>query len=56
MEQDLPVSESLPPAIASSELKEKAAQPRRLMAAAELAETIELDLARHPNSLRPDFE
>jgi hypothetical protein len=55
MDRDLPVSESLPPAIASSEPIETVAQQRQLMTAAELAETIELDLARHPNCPKAGF-
>jgi hypothetical protein len=52
---DSRVSERSPPAAASGEPIERIAQPRQLKTAAELAEMIELDLARHPDCPKEGF-
>lgn len=48
-------SESSPPAAARLEPIERTAQQRQLKTAAELAEMIELDLARHPDCPKEGF-
>ena len=53
--RDFPVSEISPPAAANLEPVEGVAQQRQLKTAAELAEMIELDLARHPDCPRAGF-
>ena len=50
-----PAAEHSSPAAADAEPVEAAAQPKQLKTAAELAEMIELDLARHPDCPRTGF-
>jgi hypothetical protein len=53
--RDSRVGESSPPAAANLEPIERVAQQRELKTAAELAEMIELDLARHPDCPKEGF-
>ena len=53
--RDSRVSESSPPEVANLEPIERIAQQRQLRTAAELAEMIELDLARHPDCPKEGF-
>jgi hypothetical protein len=55
IERDSRVSESSLPAAANLEPIERIAQQRQLKTAAELAEMIELDLARHPDCPKEGF-
>lgn len=50
-----PVSESLPPTASPPEASESDARQKQLKTAAELAEMIELDLARHPDCPKAGF-
>jgi hypothetical protein len=54
--QDFPVSEISPPAAANLEPVEGVAQQRQRKTAAELAEMIEHDLARHPDCPKDGFQ
>ena len=54
--RDFPVSEISPPAAANLEPVEGVAQQRQLKTAAELAEMIEHDLARHPDCPKDGFK
>jgi hypothetical protein len=53
--RDSPVSESSPPAVLNLEASAGVAQQKQLKTAAELAEMIELDLARHPDCPKAGF-
>ena len=54
--RDFPVSEISPPAAANLEPVEGVAQQRQPKTAVELAEMIELDLARHPDCPKDGFK
>jgi hypothetical protein len=54
--QDFPASEISPPAVANLEPVEGVAQQRQRKTAAELAEMIEHDLARHPDCPKDGFK
>jgi hypothetical protein len=54
--RDFPVGEISPPAAANLEPVEGVAQQRQPKTAAELAEMIELDLARHPDCPKDGFK
>ncbi len=53
--QDSSVSKSSPPAAMNFEASQDVAQQRQLKTATELAEMIELDLARHPDCPKAGF-
>jgi hypothetical protein len=53
--RDSAVRESSPPTAPNLETSEGEAQPKQLKTAAELAEMIELDLARHPDCPKAGF-
>lgn len=53
--RDAPLSERSPPAAPDLEASEGEAQRKQLKTAAELAEMIELDLARHPDCPKAGF-